>query len=60
MTEIIKNRLFLGNMFDANNQVFINNNNITCILCVAERLHINNMGPNIHIYKYASFRSQGC
>ncbi len=52
MSEIIKGKLFLGDMFDSNNQVFINNKNITCIICVAERLHINNIGPNINVHKY--------
>lgn len=52
MSEIIKNRLYLGDMFDANNEAEIKNNNITCIICVAERLQINIKEPNITVYKY--------
>ena len=42
MTEIIANKLYLGNMFDANNKEFIKEKDITCIICVAEGLKINN------------------
>jgi len=40
MNEIIKNKLYLGDMFDANNKDDIKNKNISCIVCVAERLKI--------------------
>jgi len=52
MSEIIKNRLYLGDMFDANNEAEIKNKNITCIICVAERLQINVKIPNITVHKY--------
>jgi len=40
MSEIIKNKLYLGDMFDANDANDINRKNISCIICVAERLKI--------------------
>ena len=52
MTEIIANKLYLGNMFDANNKEFIKEKDITCIICVAEGVKINNNNQNIKIYKY--------
>ena len=52
MSEIIKNKLYLGNLFDANNVEFIKEKDITCIICVAEGLKINNNNPNVKIYKY--------
>lgn len=52
MSEIIKNKLYLGNLFDANNAQFIKEKDITCIICVAEGLKINNNNPNVKIYKY--------
>lgn len=52
MSEIIKNKLYLGNMFDANDEEFIKLNGITCIICVAENLKININKPNVKIYKY--------
>jgi atypical dual specificity phosphatase len=52
MSEIIKNKLYLGNLFDVNNSHFIKDNNITCIICVAEGLKIKNENDNIKIYKY--------
>lgn len=36
MSEIIKGKLFLGNMWDANNMDFIKENNINVIICVAK------------------------
>ena len=47
MSEIIKNKLYLGDMFDANNETFIKNNKISCIICVAEKVKINNTDSNI-------------
>ena len=41
MSEIIKKKLYLGDMFDANDETFTKNNNISCIICVAEKLKIN-------------------
>jgi len=52
MSEIIKNKLYLGNMFDANNEEFIKTNNITCIICVAENLKFNINNPDVKKYKY--------
>ena len=42
MSEIIKNKLYLGDMFDANDADNIKKANISCIVCVAERLLITN------------------
>jgi protein-tyrosine phosphatase len=52
MSEIIKKKLYLGDMFDANNETFIKNKNISCIVCVAEKLKINNKDSNVKVYKY--------
>ena len=52
MNEILRNKLYLGDMFDANNEMLIKANNITCIVSVAERLKINIGNPNIKLYKY--------
>ena len=52
MSEIIKNKLYLGSLFDANNDNEIKKRNITCIICVAENLKINITESNVKIYKY--------
>lgn len=52
MSEIIKKKIYLGDMFDANNETFIKNKNISCIVCVAEKLKINNKDSNVKVYKY--------
>jgi protein-tyrosine phosphatase len=39
-------------MFDANDETFIKNKNISCIVCVAEKLKINNKDSNVKVYKY--------
>ncbi len=52
MSEIIKNKLYLGDLFDANNKEEIKNNNITSIICVAEGLKINNESSQVKVYKY--------
>jgi protein-tyrosine phosphatase len=52
MSEIIKNKLFLGNMFDANNQSFLRDNKITTIICVAGDANVRNENKNISLYKY--------
>lgn len=52
MSEIIKNKLFLGNMFDANNESFLQENNITTIICVAADANVRNENKNITLYKY--------
>ena len=52
MSEIIPNKLYLGNIFDANDEEFIITNGINCIICVAENLKININNPNVKIYKY--------
>ena len=60
MTEIIKNKLYLGNMFDANDVDVIKNTNISCIVCVAERLKIMNTNPNVTVYKYELSDDYNC
>lgn len=52
MTEIIDNKLFLGDMFDANNEKELQCKNITCVICVAEDITIKINDPNIKVYKY--------
>ena len=52
MSEIIQNKLYLGDGFDANNKEFIKNKKISCIICVAEKLKINNTNSNIKIFNY--------
>lgn len=52
MSEIISNKLFLGDMFDANNEIEIKAKNITCVICVAEDVAIRLSNPSIKIYKY--------
>ena len=51
MNEIIKNKLYLGDMFDANNKDDIKHKNISCIVCVAERLKVIT-NPNVKLYQY--------
>jgi protein-tyrosine phosphatase len=58
MSEIIKNKLYLGNLFDANNEQFIQENNITCIICVAEGVKI--ISKNVTIYKYEFTDDYNC
>ncbi len=60
MSEIIKNKLYLGNLFDANNKQFIKDNNITCVICVAEGLKINNESSDVKIYKYEFTDDYNC
>ena len=50
MSEIIKNKLYLGDLFDANNKEQIKNKNITSIICVAEGLKI--VEPDVKVYRY--------
>jgi protein-tyrosine phosphatase len=50
MSEIIKNKLYLGDLFDANNKEQIKNKNITSIICVAEGLKIDK--PDVKVYRY--------
>lgn len=52
MSEIIKNKLYLGDIFDANNEKEINDKNIKCIICVAENLTVKITNPNIKLYNY--------
>ena len=52
MNEIVEGKLFLGDLFDANNETEIANNNISCIICVAERLKIKNTNPNVKVHQY--------
>ena len=60
MSEIIKNKLYLGDMFDANNETFIKNNKISCIICVAEKLKINNTDSNMKVYNYELSDDYNC
>jgi atypical dual specificity phosphatase len=60
MTEIILNKLYLGDMFDANDADTIKNRNISCILCVAERLKIMNTNPCVKVYKYELSDDSNC
>ncbi len=48
MTEIIKNKLFLGNLNDANNPNFLQEKGITTILCVAYDLVIQSHKSTIY------------
>ena len=52
MTNIVNNKLFLGCEFDANNETMLKENNITCIICVADNIIIRLNDPNIKVYKY--------
>jgi protein-tyrosine phosphatase len=52
MSEIIKNKLYLGDMFSANDELLIKEKNISCIISVAENLKVTNSNPNIKIYRY--------
>jgi len=58
--EIIKNKLYLGNMFDANDSISIKKANISCIVCVAERLKIINTNPNVTVHKYELADDYNC
>jgi len=60
MDEIIKNKLYLGNMFDANDAISIKKLNISCIVCVAERLKIINTNPNVTVHKYELADDYNC
>ncbi len=60
MDEIIKNKLYLGNMFDANDAVSIKTTNISCIVCVAERLRIINTNPDVTVHKYELADDYNC
>ena len=50
MTQIIENKLYLGDIMDANNESFITNNNVTTIICIAKEGKIDNI-KNISITK---------
>lgn len=52
MSEIIVDKLFLGDLFDANNDIELKEKNINCIICVAEGVPIRNNNPNIKVYRY--------
>ena len=60
MSEIIKNKLYLGDGFDANDEAFIQNNKISCIICVAENLKINNTNSNVKVYNYELTDDYNC
>ena len=53
MSEIIPNKLYLGDMFDANNKELIRDKQISCIICVADNLKLNHEeNSKTKIYKY--------
>ena len=52
MSEIIKGKLYLGDMFDACDSKFIEFYNIDTIICVASRLKITNTNPQIKKYQF--------
>lgn len=53
MSQIIPTKLYLGDMFDANDKELIRDKQISCIICVANNLKINNDNyPNVKVYKY--------
>ncbi len=60
MSEIIKNKLYLGDMFDANDATDINRKNISCIISVAERLKIINTNPLVTVHKYELSDDYNC
>ena len=60
MNEIVKNKLYLGDMFDANDADMIKNKNISCIICVAERLKIINTNPCVKVYNYELSDDYNC
>jgi protein-tyrosine phosphatase len=60
MNEIVKNKLYLGDMFDANDADTIKNKNISCIICVAEGLKIINTNPNVVVYSYKFTDDYNC
>ena len=47
-------------MFDANDAISIKNTNISCIVCVAERLKIINTNPNVTVHKYELADDYNC
>ena len=53
MTEILKGKLFLGDMWDANNVSFIRENNIEIIVCVAKGIIFSkNIEETMKIHRY--------
>lgn len=52
MSEIIKDKLFLGNISDANDEKFLQENHITTIICVAAGCVVKNNNKDITVYKY--------
>ena len=60
MSEIIKNKLYLGDMFDANDATDINGKNISCIISVAERLKIINTNPLVTVHNYELSDDYNC
>ena len=53
-------KLYLGDMFDANNETELKERNITAIICVAEDVIIKQTNANISIYKYNLQDSYNC
>lgn len=53
-------KLYLGDIFDANNDIYLKENNINTIISVAEDVDIKLTNPDIHIYKYNLQDSYDC
>jgi atypical dual specificity phosphatase len=53
-------KLYLGDMFDANNESDLKEKNITSIICVAEDVNIKLTNSNISVYKYNLQDSYDC
>ena len=52
MSEIIDEKLFLGDITNANDIEFLNDNNITTIICVAKDVKIEINDKNIVVYQF--------
>jgi len=52
MSEIIKGKLYLGDMFDACDPKLLEFYNIDTIICVASRLKVTNTNPEIKKYQF--------
>jgi atypical dual specificity phosphatase len=53
-------KLYLGDMFDANNETELKEKNITAIICLAKEVNIKQTHSNISVYKYNLQDSYDC
>jgi atypical dual specificity phosphatase len=54
-------KLYLGDMFDANNDTDLREKNISTIICVAEGVKVNQLSnTNIQVYKYNLQDTDNC